>query len=99
MKIERHYTPTMSIAEFADKYHLTVAVYDRGPLFTGTKERFYAQFNDVEVKEGSCLASAFGNGSNEPEAIQNYAECISEKLLIVNAMTAARREIQAPRLI
>lgn len=97
MKIERHYIADMSIYKFGDTQGLTMEVHERA-VPEDAPNRFYARFKGAETKNGQILTSEAGDGKTEREAIKNYAKAISLKTLVVNAMSADRREIQVPRL-
>lgn len=103
MKIERHLQPeteVMHIEEFADKHDLVMVVNERPKdLPVRNLPRFYARFKNAETKNRDILAGSFGNGESEEEAICEYAKEISGKLLVIDAMTPQRREIQVPTLI
>lgn len=95
MKIVRLMSAPVSIEEFADRYHLVMAVGER---YSTTLPRFYAFFQDVEVADGGFLVSTFGHGRTESEAIENYAKLISGKVLVSRSYQKERREIVAPPL-
>ena len=88
---------SMSLEEFADKHNLIMVVKERARDFW-PKSRFYAQFKNAEVKEGACLRGTYGNGETELRAITAYASEISGHLLVVDAFTEKRLEIQVPEL-
>lgn len=95
--------PRVRISKFAGEHGLTMRVVERKPSdlhrsFDFASSRFYAHFDNCEVKEGSCLVGIFGNGATEKQAIANYAKEISNKRLVINAFRGERREIEAPYL-
>lgn len=91
--IEAVWRPT--IEEFAEKHDLTMKVSERG-LHVRHPHLYYARFEGAEVKDGCILCSAYGNGHTPEEAIADYANEISGKLLVFGAFSDLRREIQAP---
>lgn len=101
MKINRKLIERMSIEDFAERHNLIMEVHERNKrnmIDFNVRDAFYASFEGAEVKEGACLASEYGDGSNEEEAIRNYAALISGKLLVFNAFGRDRHEIQVPYL-
>lgn len=95
MKITLFEPPSsMKLDDFADRHELVMEVHRRPkgldlPLY-------YAHFADADVKDGHCLIGEFGDGATIEESIANYALQISGKLLVVDAMSSSRREIQCP---
>ena len=89
--------PESTIEAFADKHGLVMEARERGSRVS-PNSRWYAHFENVEVKDGNCLVGSFGNGSTPNEAIQEYSQVISEKIIVVSAYTNKRREIIVPRL-
>jgi len=97
MKYKIQEIPKMDLADFADHEMLEVSVFER-PLPENDPSRFYAYFDDTEVKDRGCLVGAYGNGATPEEAISEYADSISLKTLVKGAYTKDRREIIVPRL-
>lgn len=97
MRVEKKFLNRMTLAEFADANSLILEIRERRPEFSD-RDRFYAYFKGVEVKDGSLLCSSYGNGRTPMQAAENYILEISGKLLVVNAMSENRREIYAPIL-
>jgi DNA-binding transcriptional regulator LsrR (DeoR family) len=98
MKITVKERPRMTLEEFADRHGLEMIVTERSPSRLAGVARYYANFSSVEIKDGSILSGAIGNGETPAEAIAAYAHEISEELIVVNARTADRREILTPAL-
>lgn len=97
MKVKVIRLEKMTIDEFADKHELVMTVRERGGL--DTSARFYASFEDTEVKQdGGFLLSTFGDGSSPDEAINNYSLKISGETLVIDANTPNRKEIPVPSL-
>ena len=99
MKIEYYYQPNkITIEKFAVEHDLTMEVHQRGASSL-VADKFYARFKRCEIKVGYCLKSSFGDGSSPEHAIANYAKEISGKLLVIDAMSTGRKEIQCPELV
>lgn len=97
MKIERVTVAEMTIEAFADKHGLVMTVREQR---TRGVRRFTASFKGAEVADRGMLRSAFGSGTTEADAIQDYADEISCERLVIDAMNTVRRwEIDVPRLI
>lgn len=101
MKVEVHYVEKNTLEAFADEHDLTVVVYEREPELLrlpriGPNARFFAEFQCCEVKEGRVLCSYYGDGPTPEAAMEDYARRISGKLLVMNAYSPTRKEIQAP---
>lgn len=103
MKIKRELIPSKNFVDFAEENKFTLIITERGRQSRTAGwiglPRFYARFDHVDVKEGSMLSGSCGNGDTEEKAIADYANEISEKLLVFKAMYKSRREVKAPRLI
>lgn len=98
MKIKYHYPPNkITIEEFADKHDLTMEVHQRN-VNTLASDRLYAHFKRCEIKVGCCFRSSYGDGNTPAQAIANYAKEISRRLLVIDAMSTGRKEIQCPEL-
>jgi hypothetical protein len=102
MHIEFHLVERTTIEEFADKHNLVMEIHERTPSDMGNRwsdsSQYYAHFKDCEVKDGSCLIGAFGNGTEPNIAIQNYAWEISNKMIVIDAGTENRRVLRVPYL-
>lgn len=102
MKIKMNCLPRASLEAFAEVYELTMVIEERVPKDMGDRwsesSRYYAKFEDCEVKHGCGLRSEYGNGRTPGEAMANYAQGISGALLVLNAFGPNRREIQVPIL-
>jgi hypothetical protein len=92
--------PTMTLVEFAVTYGLRIEVNERGSGRRRGSGKFYAHFLGVDVSCGEhMLRGAYGDGETPEEAIAAYAAEISEKQIVVDAMSSSRREINVPRLV
>jgi len=60
--------------------------------------RWYVYFKGCEVKDGNVLCGVFGDGRTIKEAIANYTEAISGKLIVIDAYKETRKEIYVPIL-
>ena len=61
--------------------------------------RYYAKFENCEVKEDCCLIGTYGNGSTIDEALSNYCNEVSNKRMVFNSHTSKRQEIVFPKLV
>jgi hypothetical protein len=104
MEIVTEPVKRMRLSAFADQHGLRMKVIERKPgdlhpQFKYETNRWYAQFDNAEVKDGICLVGTFGNGATKAEAIKDYAKKISGKRLVIDAFNKEkRREIEAPML-
>jgi hypothetical protein len=103
MLIERLPVNRMLLQDFADKHGLIMEIGERTqtdlhPSIPFKSNRFYASFKDIETKQGACLCGTHGNGGTGEEAISDYANQISGKLLVRGAFTEDRQEFYAPEL-
>lgn len=98
MKIRYEYVPAPTkLQDFADQYGLELVVRERN---SSVLPRFFASFDDLDVKDGNILCSTFGNGSTPFEAIVNYAQLISNKSLCFSASSPTDRKIvYSPTLV
>lgn len=101
MKIKEFLIPEQTIEEFADDHNLVMELHERPSEIMHKMDisRYYASFSHAEIKKGSMLCSAPGNGDTKEDAISAYASIISEQRLIINATKPNRKEINVPRLI
>ena len=83
----------MNLETFADVIGAELRIY----RIPGRTPRWYATFESCEIKNGSILRSAFGNGDTPLEAIENYTSEIRGQRLVFRAMVPGeRREYNAP---
>lgn len=94
MKIERRdlRTATITLQDFAKQHGLVMEVA-RHDL---KRQPFQAAFKNVEILSDIFLEGAYGYGTSENAAINDYAARISEKHLVVNAHNGTRVDIRAP---
>ena len=88
-----------SLEEFAEKHGLELVVRERVMDSFMRKrgiERYLAEFKNVEVRDGSMLWGAYGNGNTPEEAIKDYAAKILGKYLVFGAYSNNRREFATP---
>lgn len=95
MNIERESIASMGIEDFAEQHGLTMLISER-PRNDAAK--FYARFKGADVKEQHVLIGVHGNGATEADAIQDYANQISLKCLVLRADYPDRRVIEVPIL-
>lgn len=91
IEVEKRVPEPTTLEEFADVNDLTMKVIDYG------NGRVCASFAGAEVKQGSCLASVYGQAATQEAAIANYAKQISGEILAINAFHLDRREVRVPR--
>lgn len=87
---------TQSLDDFAAEHNLELVVRERH--LHDNDSRYYAQFKNTEVKDGSVLVSTFGNGRTPDAAVREYARLISGKLLVVNVFRPNGQDIPVPQL-
>lgn len=102
MKIKMLAIDRQSLSEFADAHELTMEIHQRTPSDMGSRWnpncRFYAHFENCEIKEDGTLVSTFGDGTSPDEAMTAFAKQISRKRLVFNAGRYDRFEVYAPIL-
>lgn len=90
--------PEMTIQQFAEKHDLVMEIRERERPSDSTM-RYYAHFRKAETKVGEhMLCGEHGNGPSKAYAVAQYAQAISLKTLVIDAMGYNRREIRVPRL-
>lgn len=103
MHIVIHEKERSTLAAFAEKHGLTMEIHERTVSDMGARwaadSRYYAHFKGCEIKDGSVLIGAHGNGATPEIAMAEYAQEISERRLVLNAGTTERVELgRAPIL-
>ena len=98
MKIEKHLLTRMRLEDFADEHGLVMEVYEREENLIPFHGHFYVQFKGVKVEKGAMLYGVSGEGNTIEAAISDYAQKISHKTIVINAMHDDRREIEIPLL-
>jgi hypothetical protein len=100
VRIRANQRQKMTLEEFADCNGLVMEVRERESSgLEGTFPRYFACFQDCEIKEECVLISFHGDGNTEKEAIRNYARRISGMILVRNAHRADRVELDVPILV
>lgn len=84
----------IKLADFADLHGLSL----RATNYGGSPERITCAFEDCEVKQGSMLVGTYGEGTSLKSAMADYANRISNCVLVKNAHTFERQEFQTPLL-
>ena len=97
MKIKLHDIPSMTIEQFADAHNLVMEVHERN-LPENDPHRYYAHFERCDIGGDGRLIGEFGDGRTPGEAIDNYADKISLKTIVIDAHLPWRREVNVPRL-
>lgn len=88
----------MEILDFEKQHNLELTVCERDPEAKDLP-RYHASFDDAEIKVGIGLLGEYGDGNTPEEAIKDYCKKISNKTLIIDAMSSTnRREIDVPEL-
>jgi hypothetical protein len=81
-----------TIRQFAEKNDLTMEARQCN------SGGWVASFENCEIKEGMILNGEYGSGKTMVEAIKDYAQKISGKLIVLNAYGKGRKEIYVPEL-
>lgn len=96
MKMEIHRVERQSIESFASMHQLTLQVHERTP---DGLPRWFCYFNDIEIKDGSVLLSGSGKGNTIEEAVKDYCNNLSRKLVVYKATDKEKRkEFRMPLL-
>ena len=85
----------MNITEYADILNLNIEIN----YYHNQNNRWSANFGSSEIKDNSSsaiLKSEYGTGKSPREAIEDYLNLISGKVLVINAMSDNRREYMVP---
>lgn len=100
MKIIVNKVARTSLAEFADAHGFELVIHERsGAGFpVDSPQRWYAEFKGVSRRSGGIIDSVFGNGRTPFEAVCDYADKISERVLVKGIGTAVETIGTAPRL-
>lgn len=87
----------MNIYDYADALNLEIKLL-RYPC---QSNRWTARFDGTETKRDlndGCLTSTYGNGESPQQALFDYAQKITGKILVVGAMSETRRQYNVPAL-
>ena len=85
----------ITLEEFADLHGLVMSVIEHND---GQRILYSAYFKNTEIKKNSFLSGESGWGASIEEAIENYKNIISGKVLIYNAYGNDRKTIYVPYL-
>lgn len=102
MKIKYNLIERITIDDFAKQHGLVMQVHERTheQMANPWGDRFFCYFEYLEEKDGSILRSTAGNGTSPRNAIENYCNEISNKLMVYKATSKKlRKEIQTPFII
>lgn len=93
-----HVKDVPTLKQFAETNGLEMSVNERAREFWNDKRgtRFYAWFENAEIKEDVILHTFAGNGDTPHEAVYRYMEGIRGKMLVLDAMTGYRRTLFVP---
>ncbi len=90
----------IEILDFEKELSLELVINERNGANTQyTGKKYYCSFEDIEVKDGIMLVSAFGNGNTIDESIKAYCKRIGNKFLVQGSHTKNRIEIASPKLV
>jgi hypothetical protein len=64
--------------------------------YANQDNRWLAQIEHCEIKEGVILSGNYGTGKNPEQAIEDYVRQIKGKHIVVNAATKYRKEYHVP---
>lgn len=88
-----------TLQEFAEQHNLTLVVNERNVVNPRSRMRYYASFQNCEIKEGSMLISCSGDGATPDAAIRRYTNLISNRTVVYRATLDGRKDIMVPTLI
>jgi len=83
----------MTIEEYADVLNVDLIIR----RYCNQDNRYMAEFENADIKEGCGLVGIHGNGKTATEAVLNYVERIRGKRIVFDAMGKDRREFDVPR--
>jgi len=95
MRIEA-LAPTESLEQFAVRHNLELVATERSAAHSSRDQRWYVRFKDSEVKGNGTLIGTYGDGATPELAARDYAKRIVGQVLVIDAWTPKRREIQCP---
>ena len=100
MKVRTTSQPRATLEEFADRHNLVMEVKER-PLDCQHHGKYTASFERAETTTpGSrILTGAYGDGETPEDAMRDYGQEISGKILVVNAWGDGRRELDVPIIV
>lgn len=85
----------ISFSKFAERHNLQLEVNERSTSFR-RDFRWYCSFKGLEISTPGILSSPSGNGPTIEAAMQDYANQLRGKRLVVGAYKPDRREFEAP---
>jgi hypothetical protein len=87
---------TINIYDFAD----IIGAQLRVVRYSNQNGRWSAQFEHCEIKSGSILCGAHGNGTTPYDAIEDYIKEIQGKILVLHAYSPEyRRQYNVPNVL
>ena len=97
MKVRVVMQKRMTLDELATDNGLLMLVHERpNRLIESGLSRYFAGFESVEIKAGSVLVGAQGQGNTVIEAIEDYVKLIRGTTIVHKAYSNHRREIFVP---
>ena len=103
MKIVIKQLAKCTIEDFADAHNLTMVVAEMKHPEAQIHSKYIAHFEDAEDQDheySSVIGTNYGEGRSPDEAIKRYANNISGRMLVIDAMSSEnRKEIQCPIFI
>lgn len=88
---------TKEILDFENELGHELVVNVRPAHYKAPK--YYVTFDGGEVKDGDVLVGVTGNGSSIDEAITDYCNQVSGRIMVFWAFSESRTEIELPKLI
>jgi hypothetical protein len=88
----------MTLQELSDITKAQIEILNR-PTSCRDISRWYASFESSGIKCDSVLTATFGNGNTPEEALENYADSLRGKTLVIGELGCSgknRREFIVP---
>ena len=86
--------PETRLEVFADEHKLVMSITEH-PEYMGAR-RYFATFVGTGVPKECGIVMVYGEGDSPGEAMEDYSKRIAGKLIVKNAFSNIRREIQCP---
>ena len=82
----------MTIEEFADVVCRDLIIR----RYSNQNNRYLAEFERAEIKDGILLIGKYGTGNSPSAAIEDYVKSIRGKCIVFDAYNNARSEFYVP---